>query len=127
MAAIGIAALVALQGCTSWVSKGISDDGKQAEELVWPPEKDARQPEGSFPSRDNLRAIRPGDTKNQLYELLGRPHFGEGMFVVREWDYIFKFRSGGEPTTCRYKVIFDRNYKAQSFYWLPAACAGQSS
>jgi outer membrane protein assembly factor BamE (lipoprotein component of BamABCDE complex) len=126
IAAIGVAALVALHGCTSYVSRGITDDGK-AEELVWPAERNARQPEGSFPNRDNLRAVRAGDTKNQLYELLGRPHFEEGMFVVREWDYIFKFRSGGDVTTCRYKVIFDKNYKAQSFHWLPAACASQSS
>ncbi|MDH6166491.1 outer membrane protein assembly factor BamE (lipoprotein component of BamABCDE complex) [Variovorax boronicumulans] len=127
IAAIGVAALAALQGCTSYVSKGITDDGK-AEELVWPAERNARQPEGSFPNRDNLRAVRPGDTKNQLYELLGRPHFEEGMFAVREWDYIFRFRSGGdEVATCRYKVIFDRDYKAQSFHWLPAACAGQAS
>ena len=89
LAAMGVAALAALQGCTSYVSKGITDDGK-AEELVWPAERNARQPEGSFPNRDNLRAVRPGGTKNQLYGLLGRPHFEEGMFAVREWDYIFK-------------------------------------
>lgn len=127
IAAAGVAALAAMQGCTSYVSKGIGDDGR-AEELVWPEERNARQPEGSYPNRENLRAVRPGDTKNQLYGLLGRPHFEEGMFAVREWDYIFKFRSGGDAVgTCRYKVIFDKDYRAQSFHWLPAECASQAS
>lgn len=123
MAMIGAVALFALQGCTSYVSRGITDDGK-ATELVWPSiDKDAWQKEGSYPNRENLRAIGPGATKEQLYNLIGRPHFSEGMAAVREWDYIFRFRSGNGVTTCQYKVIFDRNYEAQSFHWLPAFCA----
>ncbi|RQO61072.1 hypothetical protein DBV14_06085 [Variovorax sp. KBW07] len=124
LAAIGAIALFALQGCTSYVSSGLADDGKSAATLVWPDiEAQASRKEGSFPNRDNLRAIGPGATKDQLYELIGRPHFAEGMAGVREWDYVFKFRSGGGITPCRYKVIFDTNYRAQGFYWHPAACA----
>jgi OOP family OmpA-OmpF porin len=123
MIVIGAAALMVLQGCSSYVSRGITGEGK-ATEVVWPNiENDATQKEGSFPSRESLRAIGPGVTKNQLYALIGRPHFAEGMTAVREWDYIFNFRSGNGVTTCQYKVIFDRNYKAQSFHWLPEFCA----
>jgi outer membrane protein assembly factor BamE (lipoprotein component of BamABCDE complex) len=115
------AAFFALQGCTSYVSRGITDEGK-ATELVWPKVDEASQKEGSFPNRENLRAIGPGATKNQLYALIGRPHFAEGMAAVREWDYIFHFHSGSGVTTCQYKVIFDRNYQARSFHWLPEFC-----
>ena len=125
MAVLGIAGLIALQGCTSYVSKGITDDGK-AEELVWPAEQSSRQPEGRLASRESLRAIRPGATKNQIYDLLGPPHFSEGMVAVREWDYILKIPSAGdEVLTCRYKIIFDKSYKAQSIYSSPVGCAGQ--
>lgn len=116
-------ALFALQGCTSYVSKGIADDGKTATELVFQPLSDAWQPEGTFPNKDNLRAVRPGMSKDQLYDLLGRPHFSEGLVAVREWDYGFHFRTGGGVVSCRYKVLFDRDYRAQSFHWQPSVCA----
>lgn len=117
------AALALAAGCTSYVSRGIGDDGRAAEVVFPDIERDATQPEGTFPNVDNLRAVGAGLTKDQLYDLLGRPHFREGLFAVREWDYVFNFRSGGGVTTCQYKVIFDRDYRARSFHWKPAACA----
>ena len=115
--------ILALQGCSSYVSKGITDDGK-ATEVVFPSiDNDAWLKEGTFPNLDNLRAVSPGVTKDQLYDLLGRPHFREGLAGPREWDYIFHFRkAGGGVTTCQYKAIFDKDYKAQTFHWLPAGC-----
>lgn len=117
------AALALAAGCTSTVSRGIGDDGHAAEVVFPDIERDATQPEGTFPNLDNLRAVGAGLTKDQLYDLLGRPHFREGLFAVREWDYVFNFRSGGGVTTCQYKVIFDKDYRARSFHWKPAACA----
>jgi len=121
--ALAAVSLLALQGCSSYVSKGITDDGK-ATEVVFPSiDDDAWLKEGTFPNLDNLRAVSPGVTKDQLYDLLGRPHFREGLAGPREWDYIFHFRkAGGGVTTCQYKAIFDKDYKAQTFHWLPAGC-----
>lgn len=121
--AAGLVALLALQACgTSTVSKGISDEGV-AGEVVFPAQKDAWFKEGTFPGLDNLRRIAPGVTKDQLYDLVGRPHFSEGLGAVREWDYIFHFRTPTGIKTCQYKAIFDKNVVAQSFHWLPADCA----
>ena len=116
--------LLALAGCgTSSVSKNISDDGRAAEVVFPDIEKDAWQKEGTFPNLDSLRRIAPGVTKDQLYDLLGRPHFRESLVGVREWDYIFNFRTAGGLKTCQYKVIFDSKMLAQNFHWAPAACA----
>ncbi|QEY25003.1 outer membrane protein assembly factor BamE [Neisseria animalis] len=86
---------------------------------------------GTFPTDDELDKMRPGLTKDDIYKILGRPHYDEGMFNVREWDYLFHFYTPGvgvDPdntsgvegiTTCQYKVIYDKDKFARSFYWKP--------
>lgn len=44
---------------------------------------------GSWPNWDNVRMVERGMNKDQIYYLLGRPHFSEGLYGVREWDYAF--------------------------------------
>lgn len=124
LAAAGAAALLA--GCgTTTVSRGVNEQGV-ATELVFPKIQDhATLPEGTFPNLANLRAVGPGLSKDQLYDLLGRPHFREGLWGVREWDYVFQFRNAGGVTTCQYKVLFDKDHLARGFHWLPESCAAQ--
>lgn len=110
-------------GCTTHVSRDISADGVPGE-VVFPAMEQAVLKEGTFPNPDSLRLVASGVTKDQLYDLLGRPHFREGYAGVREWDYIFHFRRDGQVITCQYKVVFDKQYYARSFYWMPASCAG---
>ncbi len=110
-----------LTGCTRHVSRGITPDAK-VEEVIFPSTDNIVLKEGTFPNVDNLRQIGPGVTKDQLYDLIGRPHFREG-FSAREWDYLFHFRQGDKIVTCQYKVIFDEGYHGQAFYWAPAGCA----
>lgn len=122
------AAVTLLSGCgTSMVSKDINDEGRVAQAAFPDIAKNNWTKEGTFPNLDNLRRIAPNVTKDELYELVGRPHFSEGLFGVREWDYVFKFQNGqGQaPQVCQYKVIFDKNMLGQSFLWQPAACAEQ--
>src|SRR5690606_32004429 len=78
--AAAIVAGLALTGCGS-LSK-INQDG-QTDNPVFPKVDDATFETGSYPNLDDLRQVRAGVTRDQLYELLGRPHFSEG-FQVRE-------------------------------------------
>jgi len=112
-----------LQGCTSTLSHDITTEGKVGE-LVWPEMDKAFIKQGVYPSLEALERIRPGHTKEDLHALFGPPHQQEGFFGVREWDYIFKFRKPdtNEPKICQYKVIFDEEYIAQSYFWNPTGC-----
>lgn len=116
-------AAAALTACTRHVSRDIAPDGR-AGEVIFPSTDSIVLKEGTFPNKDNLRQIGPGVTKDQLYDLIGRPHFREG-FAAHEWDYLFHFRQGDKIVTCQYKVIFDKDYRGQTFHWSPAGCADQ--
>lgn len=82
---------------------------------------------GSWPNWQNVRQIEKGMNKEQLYELIGRPHFSEGLYAVREWDYAFNYREKGEHKICQFKILFNSDMKAQSFFWHPNGCNGNST
>lgn len=83
----------------------------------------ATMPEGAFVNVENLRKIAPGMTKHQLYDLLGTPHFSEGVFGVHRWNYIFAFRAtDGETIKCQFQAQFDKHGMTQAYYWKPASC-----
>lgn len=111
-------------GCTYQISEGLSDNGKTVQTLVFPNPDDAWKKEGIFPVKESLRTIQSGISKNNLYDLIGTPHFSEAK-NAREWDYLFKFKSqdGNKVDIFQFKIIFDKDYLGQSFYWKPSACA----
>ncbi|MCT8526532.1 OmpA family protein [Glaesserella parasuis] len=82
---------------------------------------------GSWPNWENVRQIEKGMNKDQLYNLIGRPHFSEGLYEVHEWDYAFNYREKGVHKICQFKILFDKNMNAQSFFWYPNGCNGNSS
>lgn len=84
--------MAGLAGCGT-VSKGVASDGGSADQLVFPDPGKASVKGGTFPAVADLRNVAPGMTKDQLYQMFGRPHFNEGVFGVREWDYLFNFRT----------------------------------
>lgn len=78
---------------------------------------------GTFVDVDDLHQLGPGMNKGQLQALFGPPHFGEGMWGVRRWDYLFNLRrNGGEPLVCQLAVDFDRD-RATAYTWSSQACS----
>ena len=119
----GIALALTLAACGS-LSK-VSEQGT-TEQPVWPdPAKSLTFKAGAYPTPESLRLIAPGMTKDQLYNLLGSPHFNEGLVGVHEWNYLFHFRAPKGDTSCQFKVLFDKDMKAQSFFWNPQNCAAK--
>ena len=109
------------------LSQGVARDGGGAQQLVWPAQGDtiplAR--DGTFPNRQSLVMVKAGLNKPQISALIGYPHFHEGVWSVREWNYLFHFRDPGTDavTTCEFKVLFDEQKLARGFYWNPESCA----
>lgn len=116
----GVAAAALLAGCGTL--SDVKDDGT-TDEPKFPKIEDVQFDNrlGTFPSYENLRALAPGLTRDELYYLLGRPHFAEG-FRVREWDYLFYMKPGDFNSVCQLKVLFDKDRRAQSFLWKPEGC-----
>lgn len=112
-----IASLLVGCGTVSQVSK----EGTTAEP-VFPELTKLTFQEGSWPNLDNLRNVQDGVTRDQLYDLLGRPHFGEG-FDTKEWDYLLNFRTDEGNKACQFKVLFDQDKIARNIYWSPESCA----
>lgn len=77
---------------------------------------------GTFPNLASLKEVKAGMTKDQLYQLLGRPHYDE-VWRPREWNYLFHFHTPGvgtdDVTTCQFKVLFDKDKFTRTFYWNP--------
>lgn len=94
-------------------------------EKEWPAPDDAKWRQGSFPTRDNLQLVKADMSKDQVRDLLGQPHFREGLWGVREWNYLFQLRTGrgDEYKTCQYMVRFDDTPLATGAWWRTTDCA----
>ncbi|WP_426701295.1 OmpA family protein [Rhodanobacter sp. Col0626] len=118
-----LASVVLAAGCSTVGHDARPADGDGTTDVSFPDPSHATMPEGIFVNIENLRKIAPGMTKAQLRDLLGAPHFNEGVLGVHTWNYIFDFRKGdGDYFSCQYQVQFDRNKQAESFHWKPESC-----
>lgn len=128
-----IAATMTVLAACGNLSK-VTDEGtiKEGTEIVWPQIEKSKfnhdgSQFGSWPNLESLKLVElngKGMNKDQLQNLLGRPHFAEGLYGVSEWDYVFNFNENGQHKICQYKVLFDKNHNAQSFFWHPEGCYG---
>jgi len=133
MLAVATGALLVLQGCALTPGAAINKEaqGRAASSTQVPQAKDfpalddAKWKQGAFPNIENLRKMNTGMSKDQVRELLGFPHFSEGLWGVREWNYIFHFRTGkgADYVTCQYMVRFNKDELTTGGWWKDPACA----
>lgn len=80
--------------------------------------------EGIFPNLEAIAKMQPGLTKQEVYTAFGKPHFSEGFFGVRQWDYIFKFNVGSQIEVCQYQIRYAGDLTLSNTFWNRAECAG---
>jgi len=82
--------------------------------------------EGTPVHPDTVRLIQPGQTKSQVRQLLGNPHFSEGLLSVKDWNYLLNLpRSPAGSQQCQLQVQFDEGGKVKASYWRTDDCAQQ--
>ncbi len=103
-----------LAACAS--SSHVNHEGK-SDDVVWPKisESDLTK-RGSFPQKEAVNLIQKNMTRDQIYHLVGVPHFSEG-FQVREWDYLLHFNTVNGVESCQMKLLFDKNKTVQTILW----------
>ena len=112
-------------GCSWHLTPGAEKGTVNANELVFP---DAWNNEGKIVTQESINSIKIGTTKDEIYQLIGTPHFSEG-FNAREWDYILRYYDNNRNLKAvRYKVIFADDYagklaggkfRVSEIYWDP--------
>ena len=121
---VACAWLLLIAGCSTLSNHTPVASSVQGE-VAFPDPVKSTAPEGAFISPENLRQVTLGMTKNQLYKLLGAPHFDEGVFGVKQWNYILNFRrEDGEAdfSRCQYQIVFDDKHHVQATHWKPESC-----
>lgn len=116
--------ILGLQGCAT-SDQDVAEAPPPGEETsVTFPDPGEAWVEGTYVDIEHLRKMQEGLSKDQIYDLLGRPQFSEGLFGVREWNYVFHLPTNdGDYMTCQYQVRFDDDMLSESLHWRESSCA----
>ena len=111
--------------CSMQVSaEVISFDNSDTKDVVFPDMDRAWLKSGAIMDPVHVRSMGLGLTKNQVRSIIQYPHFSEGLFGPKQWDYIFNFKKpDGSYLTCQYQVHFDEHNKTKGTYWNTRECA----
>lgn len=72
----------------------------------------------------SISHLKVGMNKDQIRQLLGNPHFSEGIMFVKVWNYVLDIRV---PNTqrlnrCQLRIDFNKKYIAEKLSWIGQDC-----
>ena len=92
------ASMAALTGCGS-----LDGASSRIANIVKPYRVDVVQ--GNFVSREQVRALQPGMSRQQVREILGTP-LVTSLFHADRWEYVFTLKRPGEEVQTRKLTVF---------------------
>ncbi|MDP3856783.1 MAG: outer membrane protein assembly factor BamE [Stagnimonas sp.] len=95
----------------------------------------------SFPARESsyrhqgvvllpeaARQVWTGMDKDQVRQILGNPHFTEGLFFVKDWNYLITLLTPqGDRLDCQLQLQFDDAGKVTLTHWQTEPCSAAAS
>ncbi|ANB91031.1 hypothetical protein MOVS_02430 [Moraxella ovis] len=124
--AVGSFALLTLTGCATIGNQSPATEKEVTFPAIEKAVFSSNNYKGSWPNWSNVAQVEHGMTKDQLYALLSYPHYREGLYGAREWNYIFNYRTAeNEHRQCQYQIHFDKNMTTQAMYWSSPECEKQ--
>lgn len=72
-----------------------------------------------------VRKLDVGLHKDQVRHLLGNPHFREGIFSPKVWNYAIGLQQSGtnQYQNCQLRIDFDKHNRVQQLSWKDQSCA----
>lgn len=120
-----LAALLTAAATTALLSAGCAAPRlpPNAQNVSFPQREASYRSEGIVASPEMLQLIRAGLSKDQVRQLLGNPHFTEGLFFVKDWNYLIDIaQPEGEKLNCQLQLQFEDSVLTAR-HWQTEACA----